>query len=113
MTTKSARQLDLAFEQKVLDTPTRLLAGMVRGTDRLESQHAAVRQLEGRSALQQRLLHILATEGPLTDRELESRTEFRGYGPSSIRKRRSELFQAKLIVDCGRRDKLTLWDLAR
>ena len=108
---QTARQLDLAFAQKVLDTPTRLLAGMVRGSDRLESQYAAVRQLEGRTALQGRILLVLATEGPLTARELESRTEFRGYGFSTVRKRISELKQSGMVVQVGRKDRMAQWDL--
>lgn len=85
---------------------------MVRGDDSTESQRGAVDQLSTRTKLQYRILEILATEGPQTDRELETRTEFRGYGPSSVRKRRSECFQQGRVVKAGRRDKMSLWAIA-
>ena len=109
---KSESQLDMEFAQPVLETPTREIRGMVRGGDSLESQRGAVDQLTTRTRLQHRILAILAEEGPLTDRELETRTEFRGYGPSSVRKRRSECFHDGRVVKVGRRDKMSLWDIA-
>ena len=45
----------------------------------------------------------------LTDRELERLPQFAGLAPSTARKRRSEAFQAGLLVDAGRRDGLTVW----
>ena len=60
---KTAKQLDFEFTKKVLDTPTRLLRGSVRGSDPIESQGAAIRALEHQTWLQKELLHIIATEG--------------------------------------------------
>ena len=39
--------------------------------------------------------------GPMTDDELERLPEFAGYGPSTIRKRRSELYQQQALRVCG------------
>lgn len=96
------------FAAPVLATPTRLLRGMVRGTDRLESQRAAVDVLPQVTALQSAVLDALRAEA-MTDRELENLARFAHCGPSTIRKRRSECFQRGWVVDVGRRDKLTLW----
>jgi len=106
--------MDLDFVQPVLDTPTQAIRGMVRETDTIEAQRGAVDQLQGRALLQWRILQIIATEGPQTDRELELRAEFRGYGPSTVRKRRSELahMEPPKLVKVGRRDKLSLWGIA-
>lgn len=49
---------------------------------------------------------------PLTDRELETRPEFARYAPSTIRKRRSELYQAGALIAVGERDRMTTWALA-
>lgn len=104
---------DAEFVAPVLATPTRELQGMVRGEGSIESQRAAVDQLSGRAKLQARILEILASEGAQTDRELEERPEFADYGPSTVRKRRSELKQAGRLVKIGRRDGMAVWDVAR
>ena len=110
--TKGAEQLDMAFERQVLETPTRLLRGLVRGADPLESQGGAVQQLEGRSELQRKILWILAECGPLNAADLERRVEFKYLSPSTVRKRISELKQAGAIVQVGRKDGMATWDVA-
>lgn len=97
MNPKGAAQLAIDFERRVIDTPTREIRGMVRGADSLESQAAAVRVKEHQTWIQRTILHCLAVDGPATAKELEGRIEFRSCGPSSCRKRVSELRQAGLI----------------
>lgn len=104
-------QLD-AFDAPVFATPTRKILGMVRRTDALEAQRAAVDTRPKVSAIQAMVLHALAESGPLTDRELEGRPEFRALGPSTVRKRRSELYAAGRVVKVGRRDGMATWDVA-
>lgn len=101
-------ELDL-FEQSVLRVATRKINGMVRGDDPVESQRAAIDTLEHRSALQAAIMLALSKQGPLTDRELENLPEFSGLGPSTVRKRRCELFQRGIIHKTGRRDKMAIW----
>lgn len=98
MRQKSGTQLDLAFVAKAFATPTRELRGMVRGTDKIESQAAAARAKAHTTAIQRTILSIIASEGALTAKELEGRIEFRGLGPSSVRKRVSELRQAGKLI---------------
>lgn len=113
MTPKPATQLDMDFTARTLATPTRLLRGLVRGSDPIESQHAATRQVDGQSALQRQILWVLAADGPLNAADLERRVEFRSYSPSTVRKRISELKQAGRLVQVGRKDGMALWDIAR
>jgi hypothetical protein len=108
--TAEARR-DAEFVAPVMATPTHELRGMVRGTDAIESQRAATDQLSGRAKLQARLLDIIATEGPQTDKELEARPEFADYGPSTVRKRRNELMQAGKLERAGRRDGCAIWQI--
>jgi hypothetical protein len=109
---RNEAQMDLAFVAPVLATPTAEIRGMVRGEGSIETQAAAVRARSTRVALQERILEILATEGPMNDRQLETRNEFRGYAPSTVRKRRSELLEADRIVAVGRHEGMAVWDLA-
>ena len=113
---RSATQIDLDFVAPVLATPVREILGMVRTTDPIESQRAAVDSLAHRTQIQQRILAILVAEGPQTDRQLSDRNEFRGYGQSTVRTRRSELTQSEKnpegqIVKVGRLDKHSLWGI--
>lgn len=108
---RNEAQMDMAFVAPVLATPTKEIRTMVRPTDRVESQRAAVDVLPHVSKLQRRLLEIFALEGAYTDGELESRKEFAHLKFSTIRKRRTELYQAGWLVDVGRREKMTLWGL--
>ena len=77
------------------------LAGMVRRNDHSTSVEAAERVYRKRSALQRAVLACYVTAGPMTDAELESRPEFGSYRYSTVRKRRSELFQEGLIEETG------------
>ena len=64
--------------------------------------------------IQRQVLHALAEAGSkgLTDRELETLPIFAARGPSTIRKRRSELFHAGRVVRIGRRDGMAVWSIA-
>lgn len=97
------------FAAPVLATPTREIRGMVRGEDSLESQRAACDIRLKCEGIRRRIMEILVTDGPLNDRELETRNEFRSLGPSSVRKRRGELVDMGLVVADGRRDKMQTW----
>lgn len=91
-------------ESRGLPTPD-----MHRKMDADTSIEAACRVAKsGRKALQDRIEQLLAI--PMTDGELEKLPEFSHYGPSTVRKRRSELFKAERIVDTGaRRNGMTVW----
>lgn len=104
-------QLD-AFEVATMQTPTRLTRGMVRGTDAIESQRASADVLPKLSEIQRLVMQSFAQYGPLNDRELESLPCFKGLAPSTARKRRSELVQMGRLVKVGRRDKMSLYDVA-
>ena len=113
---RTETQMDLDFVAPVLKTPVREILGMVRTTDPIESQRAAVDSLAHRTQIQNRILAILVAEGPQTDRQLAARNEFRGYGQSTVRTRRSELTVSEknpkgLIVKVGRLEKHSLWGL--
>lgn len=103
---------DESFAAPVLAMPTRELRGMVRETDGIESQRAAV-DVSGRCAkIRERIMQIIAALGPRNARELEEMDEFRDDGPSTVRKRITELKQAGDLVQVGRRDKMAVWDIA-
>jgi hypothetical protein len=52
---------------------------------------------------------VLAVADGKTDREIERLDGFQSYAPSTIRKRRSELFQLGKLTADGERDGLTIW----
>ena len=108
---RNAAQIDLAFVAPVLETPTREIRGMVREDGSIETQAAAVRQLSSRTALQDRILEIIATEGPQNVKQLEERNEFRSLGVCTVRKRVSELKQAERLVAVGREDGCAVWEI--
>jgi len=110
---RNEQQMDLAFVDPVLATPTRLLRGLVRGSDPVESQAAAVRVLPKLTEIQRRILHLLATTpGGFTAKEMEGMNDFREYAANSVRKRTSELHQAGKIVQRGRREGCAVWIVA-
>lgn len=109
---KDAAQLEADFLAPVLATPTREIRGMVRGNDPIESQAAAVKVLPRLSALERRLLHILATEGRYNARDLENRVEFKKLAPSTVRCRLSRLKKLGKIVQVGRKDDMGEWGIA-
>lgn len=112
------RDADDLFSQPVLETPTREIVGMVRGTDSLTAQRAAVDVLPKLSKLERRIMELVTFRGPeyepegMTDREIETLREFAHYGPSTVRRRRTTLFQQGRLVENGVRDKLTIWRVA-
>ena len=68
------------------------------------------------SALQALVLLVLDKRGPLTDEQLETSPDLMGFAPSTVRKRRSELYQRGLVVSCGevlnsRDRRMTLWNV--
>lgn len=83
----------------VLETPTRLIRGKVRGTDPIESQAAAVAVLPKLTAIQTAIMHALASHPfGLTAKEIEQMPDFRGLAPSSARKRCTEMCQSGHVV---------------
>lgn len=64
-----------------------------RVSDGPTSREAAVAVAGGSKAMHKKILEAFANCPTLTDQELEELSVFRGYGPSTVRKRRSELFQ--------------------
>jgi len=111
-TVHAPQDSDDLFAQKVIETPTRLIRGKVRGTDGLESQRAAVDALLSGPWIREKILQAIATEGPKTDGELENRPEFAHCGQTTVRCRRHDLSDAGKLVIVGRRDKMRLYDLA-
>ncbi len=97
------------FTAPVLATPTSAIRGMVRSDATIESQRAAVDVLPKRTELQNAILEVLATKGPMTRRELER--HFKVSGVSTVQARVSELKTQQRIVQVGRRDKMAVWDL--
>jgi U3 small nucleolar RNA-associated protein 14 len=91
--------------------------GMVRRSNPQTSVTAARAVRGTRSALQLKILSILQRVGPMTDEELETHEEIAAMNlaPSTVRKRRSELFQAGELVEAGERPNrrgsamLTVW----
>lgn len=74
------------------------------------SVEAAKAILPCRTILQQQIVNALLTRGPMTDGELEKLDRFAGYGPSTVRKRRSELLQDGKVVWTGKtRDRMKEW----
>lgn len=87
-----------AFEQaSIFDLPP-----ASRLTDPITSKIAAKR-FEGKtlSALHLSILEAIRLHGSLTDESLERMPAFSGYAPSTVRKRRSELFALWRLVEHG------------
>jgi len=82
-----APQAPLKFAQ---DGP---LKSMVRRNDGATSRAAALAVEPRLSELQADIMAALRHHGPLTDEELERLPEFRMYAPSTVRKRRTDLFK--------------------
>ncbi len=79
-----------------------------------ETAIAAARSvLSCRSELQAAILDVLKMCGPMTDGELEQYPTFSVYGPSTVRKRRSELYQAGQVAPTGEtRNRMKVWRAA-
>lgn len=77
------------------------LRGMVRNPDHATSVAAATVIERKLTVLHAAVLHAFRELGPMTDYALETLSRFEQYGPSTIRKRRSELFQRGDLVEQG------------
>ena len=85
------------------------MSTMYRKNDHDTSIEAARVVAEFRTVLQQQIFEVLQVR-PMTDGELENLPQFMSYGPSTVRKRRSELYQAGLIRESGeRRGRFKVW----
>lgn len=84
---------------------------MHRAADPDTSRQAAERVAEKLSALQERVLVAVAGYGSrgATAREVERLQAFADCGPSTVRKRLSELTRAGKLVENGRRDGMTVY----
>lgn len=84
---------------------------MHRARDPQTSRDAADAVLPKVSTLHEQVLSALAAAGDtgLNDRQLEQLPQFARYGPSTIRKRRSELYQLGYVTHRGTRDGLMVW----
>ena len=78
------------------------LLGMVRNPDHETSIEAAKELVPKLGQIHQKVLDAFLEHGEMTDGELENLPQFSSYGPSTIRKRRSELYQSGRLVDTGR-----------
>jgi len=99
------------FDEETQEDGSQRIVGMARGPDHGTSIQAAVRVERKRSDLQEWIVSALRANGPMTDRELEQLPEFSLYAPSTVRKRRSELWDdgRGVLVKVGVRDGLTVW----
>lgn len=92
--------------------------GMVRKGDPMTSVLAADGVKRKASGLHESVTTAIFDNGHgMTDQELEDLPQFAGYAYSTVRKRRTELAQAELLVPVGtrtnnRRQKMIVWDLA-
>jgi len=77
------------------------ISGMVHHDDPVTSLEAAVVIARHRTELHDKIEAALRALGPMDDEQLEQLPQFAGYGPSTIRKRRSELFQMGVVTPCG------------
>jgi hypothetical protein len=88
---------------ELLDAPVLSpdITGMVHRGDPSTSRDAAVRVARHCSELHERVLAAFGRFGPMTDEELEELPEFADLGPSTIRKRRSELYHDGALIAVG------------
>lgn len=84
---------------------------MVRVRDLRTCYQAADDVVPLLNELQMGVLRAVSEAGAYgaTDRELEQLPVFAKRAPSTVRKRRSELYQAGLLLPAGVRDKMTVW----
>jgi hypothetical protein len=86
--------------------------GMVHRDGLPTEREAAAKVARKLGELHHAVLEELRARGPMTDRELECLARFDALGPSTVRKRRSELFQVGRLEAFGKRDGLTVWRIA-
>ncbi len=108
----TAKQAEM-FDEEVQEDKTFRILGMARAPDHGTSVMAAGKVERKRSDLQEWIVCALRANGPMTDRELEQLPEFIMYAPSTVRKRRSELWDdgRGVLVRDGVKDGLTIWKL--
>ncbi|MBM4073795.1 MAG: hypothetical protein FJ271_33480 [Planctomycetes bacterium] len=90
--------------------------GMIRQSDHHTAVDAAAVIEPKRTELHQRVLDAFVRHGNMTDEQLEQLPEFNSFGPSTIRKRRSELYQQKALFPVSeavnsRGRKMWVWGL--
>lgn len=95
-----SRMKDLFGDEPAPPVSEHDLRGMVRVPDHSTSIEAARGVTEIKRTLQKRVYELL-TIRPRTDGELETLPEFSDYRYSTVRKRRSELYQDGLLVWTG------------
>ena len=91
--------------------------GMVRAGDPMTCITAALTIERKASRLHEQITAAIARRGAMTDQELEDRPQFANYAYSSVRKRRTELCQAGLLICVGvrknkRGNMMQIWELA-
>jgi hypothetical protein len=96
--------------------PDLFIDGMVHANDPYTSVEAAVAVTRRLTELHAQVLAAFKANGAMTDEDLEQLPQFRTYGPSTIRKRRSELWQQSLLGAVGERinsrgRRMLLWAL--
>lgn len=94
-----------------------MIEGMVRADDHSTSVDAAVAISLQLNDLHKKVIAAFRSRGPMTDEQLEQLPDFVTYGPSTIRKRRSELYQDGRLVEVridvnSRNRKMKVWALA-
>lgn len=85
---------------------------MATHDDYATSRAAADRVAPATGALRGRVLHAIKRQPGITDPELERLPEFADCGPSTVRKRRSELLKQGWLRAAGTRDGATCWEPA-
>ena len=85
--------------------------GLHRNFDHHTSVDAAAVIEPVRQTIRQKVYQALKERGPMTDGELERLEQFKHCGASTVRKRRSELYQKGLVEKDGdnRRGGMTVW----
>ena len=87
--------------QATVTMPDRVPAGMVRAKGHETSRDAATGVAGVLTKLHALVLEEFERRGPMTDETLERLPVFADFGPSTIRNRRSELYQRGLLVEDG------------
>jgi hypothetical protein len=95
----------------VADLPLFAMPPMHRTPDHATSIDAAARVREPAGRIRQAVYEALAS-APMTDLELERLPQFAGCAPSTVRKRRSELYIAGRVRATGeRRGGANVWEV--
>lgn len=87
--------------------------GMTHRHDHDTSIAAADRVHDRLSELQEEVMAVLREYGPMTARECERLDSFSRCGPSTVRKRISELYKVGKVTGVGRRDGMKVWGLVK